>query len=84
MNYIYIKTIVLIYILIMSDLFIAYRHLFLATHKLVTKYSPNVKLTHLDLKKNSSDKKINLTINELVKYYETPEYSHLFDNKKKK
>ena len=66
----------------MSSLINAYCHLQRATQKLVNVYSPHICLNHLSLKDNATDAQIEKNMNELRKYYSSPEFSYIAFKKK--
>tara|TARA_Y100001980_G_C14388148_1_gene188104 strand:+ start:194 stop:463 length:270 start_codon:yes stop_codon:yes gene_type:complete len=61
----------------MSTLIKSYRHLQKATQKLVNLYSSHICLNYLSLKDNATDAQVEKNMNELRKYYTSPEFSYI-------
>lgn len=68
----------------MQTLVIAYRHLHIATQKLVNHYSPHICLNHLVIKDNATEKDIIKNMDELRKYYSAPQFTYLKNSKNRK
>ena len=68
----------------MKTLVTAYRHLHSATQKLVSHYSPHICLNHLSIKNDATENEIINNMNELRKYYSTPQFSYLKNSKNRK
>lgn len=61
----------------------AYHHLHKATQTLVKHYSPYINLNYLKLSDDATESEINKNMEELKKYYFSPEYSYLIYDKMK-